>query len=307
MGEDDATPPLPALSPDHRFLARMGNERGGAQYLMLFDRRAKPKNKRDRGRELTAWEFDEEGYSYQYFSGLAFSPKAKHLYVAVAGGHPEDDTADAHRLGVFRWTLKAVQNGRGKKSAGRLLPDKDFFLQMPQLGVFDWARFGNPFVISPDGSALAAGFWNERVLSWDVSSGAARPEIKVKKRKDPTAWRLAFSPDGQTLAVADETVTLYHVATAKPRTTLPRGPAFKHQSLPKRPLVFDVAFHPSGRTFATANGDSLVRIWDAQTGAERETYDWGVGSITAVAFSPDGNLCAAGGQHGQVAVWDVDA
>ena len=54
-------------------------------------------------------------------------------------------------------------------------------------------------------------------------------------------------------------------------------------------------------------GDATVRWYDAQSGAERATFDWGVGGITAVAFSPDGNLCAAGGEDGQVAVWDVDA
>jgi WD40 repeat protein len=300
LGEDDATPPLPALSPDHRFLARMENHRGGEQYLRLIDR-----SKRKVWRELTAWEHDDEGYNYQYFVALAFSPSGEHLFVAVAGGDIEDATIDAHRIGVFRWTVERLLKGRGAKSDSQFLPDPDCFHLMPRPDVFDWARFGHPFVVAPDGSALAAGFWNDRVLSWDLTSGAARPELKLKKRKEPTAWRLAFAPDGRTLAVADETVTLHDVASGKAQVTLPPGPVFKHESLKRRPLVFDVAFDPSGRLLATANGDSIVRLHDAQTGTERETYDWGVGNITAVAFSPDGHLCAAGGQHGQVVVWDV--
>jgi hypothetical protein len=303
LGEDDATPPIPALSADQRFLALMQNERGGAQSLAFIDRDAKGKGKGRR--ELTAWEYDEDDYSLQYFIALAISPNGEHLFAAVGGGDPEDDAIDAHRIGIFRWSVKTILGGRGTKSRGRLLPDKKFFLQTPQPDVSDWARFGRPFVISPDGHSLAAGFWDNHFRIWELASGHARPEPKLKKRKYATAWRLAFSPDGRTLAVADENVALYDVESAKPLLALPPGPKFQHESLGKRPIVFDVAFDPSGKLFATANGDAPVRWYDAKTGAERATFDWGIGSITAVAFSPDGSLCAAGGEGGQVAVWDV--
>lgn len=303
LGEDDATPPIPALSPDHRFLVRMQNERGGAQSLAFIDRDAKRKGKGCR--ELTAWEYEDD-YSFQYFIVLAFSPDGEHLYAAVGGGDPEDDTKDAHRIGIHRWSVKTILSNRGVKSCKRLLPEKGFFLPMPIPDVFDWARFGRPFVFAPNGNSIATGFWNNRVPSWDLASGNPLSEPKLKKRKAPTAWRLAFSPDGRTLAVADESVALYDVASAKPLLALPPGPKFNHESLWKRPIVFDVAFDPSGKLFATANGDAPVRWYDAKTGAERETFDWGIGSITAVAFSPDGSLCAAGGEGGQVAVWDVD-
>jgi hypothetical protein len=302
LGEDDATPPLPALSADHRFLARMHNERGGAQYLVFVDRKAKGKAKGFR--ELTAWGYDEDGYNFQYFTALAFSPDGEHLYAAVAGGHPEEDTPEG--LGIYRWIAKAILNNRGAKSCGRLLPDKGFFLPMPQPSVFDWARFGHPFVIAPNGNSLAAGLWNNRILSWDLATGKPLPEPKLKKRKDPTAWRLAFGTHGGTLAAADETVTFYDTAAAQPQLALPPGPKFNHESLPKRPFVFDLAFHPSAAFLAVANGDESVRWHESRTGAERATFEWQIGSITAVAFSPDGSLCAAGGKDGEVAVWDVD-
>jgi hypothetical protein len=68
----------------------------------------------------------------------------------------------------------------------------------------------------------------------------------------------------------------------------------------------DVAFHPAAAVLAATNLDPTVRVYDAATGAVVRTYDWQVGKLRCVAFSPDGLLAAAGSESGKVVVWDVD-
>lgn len=68
------------------------------------------------------------------------------------------------------------------------------------------------------------------------------------------------------------------------------------------------AFHPSGRFLAAggANVDGGVYCWDTETWNEIVAYRWPVGPVMQVIFSRDGLLAAAGGEKGQVTVWDVD-
>ena len=35
-------------------------------------------------------------------------------------------------------------------------------------------------------------------------------------------------------------------------------------------------------------------------------FTWNLGRLRAVAISPDGNLAAAGGDYGEVIVWDLE-
>jgi WD40 repeat protein len=67
-----------------------------------------------------------------------------------------------------------------------------------------------------------------------------------------------------------------------------------------------IAFHPSGRHLAATCNDGTVTFYDAVTWKRVRAFNWGVGRMRSIAFSPDGMLAAAGSDTGRVVVWDVD-
>jgi WD40 repeat protein len=66
--------------------------------------------------------------------------------------------------------------------------------------------------------------------------------------------------------------------------------------------------NPPWLTLATGDEEGIVRFWDAATGKERpgSARDWKIGKIGALAFSPDGFTCIAGGE-GRLVVWDLES
>lgn len=68
----------------------------------------------------------------------------------------------------------------------------------------------------------------------------------------------------------------------------------------------DIAFHPSGRYLAATSNDSTVKFYDTTSWKLAHAFDWDIGRLRSVAFSPDGMLAAAGGDKGKIVVWDVD-
>jgi WD40 repeat protein len=171
----------------------------------------------------------------------------------------------------------------------------------------------------------------------DWASGHRLPTPRGSARHTPAAWSLAFSPDGDTLAVGlnNGLVSLRRVSRRGERqlkhsvgvralafspdgrtlVTSPGTPAeiWDLETDTVRVRVGDIkfpieslAFNPDGRTLLTGCWDSTVRVWDVATGWEQGRYDWNLGRINAVACAPDGMTGAAGGDNGDIILWDID-
>ena len=133
--------------------------------------------------------------------------------------------------------------------------------------------------------------------TWHLPDGAI---IRLGKgRISERDKAVAFSPDGQLLAVASGIgVWLYDVATLR-ELALFTG----HMD-----RVEAVAFLPDGTMLASGSNDGTVKLWDVATGQNIATLGgynrtWQQ-SVQSVAFSPDGTILAAG-SYGEVNLWDV--
>ncbi len=110
------------------------------------------------------------------------------------------------------------------------------------------------------------------------------------------ALGLAFSPDGQRLAVsgAEGTVKILDARTRQEIVTL-RG----HTK-----TVTSVAFAANGTILASASSDQTVRLWELATGKEVRTLARHTDAVTAVAFCPDGRSLASASDDQTVMLWN---
>jgi RNA polymerase sigma factor (sigma-70 family) len=158
---------------------------------------------------------------------------------------------------------------------------------------------------SPDGRALALGGGGKkgagRVQFLDVVSGKT---LSASDFPD-TVTGVAFSPDGRLAGVtgADKMVHLLDVTTGK------EVRAFAGHA----DVVFAAAFSADGKLLAAGGGPSEVKakpaagelhVWDVSTGKEIAMAKTG-GTVTSVAFSPDGRTLATGSFDDLVRLWDV--
>jgi len=197
---------------------------------------------------------------------------------------------------------------------------------------------GPALVFSPDGSTLASFLPGSPAVKRQVvipespsvielvhvGTGASR---RIELPSDRIALNIAYSPDGRTLAVenADGTVTLVEVAGGQERCRIGveeklntgetgsakigiTGKSVVHDFMPfgmgGAAAAAKIAFSPDGRRIAVVRDDA-VEIWDMDSTKCIKSFKGHDGSISALAFAPDGKSLVTGGSDTTLLVWDT--
>ena len=145
----------------------------------------------------------------------------------------------------------------------------------------------NDVKYSPDGNqravASSIGVW-----IYETHTGE---ELAFLTGHTGSVLSIAYSPDSRTLASGseDKTIRFWDTHTGTHKFTLG-----KHKE-----SITALAFSPEGSTLISGTADGTVHVWDAHTGNHRSTLlkykdaedEYPLyGHITALAFSPDGNI-----------------
>ena len=193
----------------------------------------------------------------------------------------------AAQIDLFRrWVLAGAPAGPANSTVVRAV-NTDFAMPAPALTAAVPVQFATALKLDP--ALLPAGKKPDSTpLKLQLGVGPAAP-----------VTALAFSPDGQTLAVGSyRAVTLWSVATLQPLKTLThlKGP------------VLSLAYRPDGSQLAIGGGmpgqPGELRVADAHTLAliggafagHQET-------VLSLAWSPDGAYIASGSQDRSARVW----
>ena len=154
----------------------------------------------------------------------------------------------------------------------------------------------NAIALSRDGSLLATGSDDQKVVLWDVASGR-----KIRPLSGHTESVRAVALDHQSVAAkrcvsvgSDKAAIVWDVASGKRLHTL-RG----HDG-----TVTSVEVGPHNQYVLTGAADGKAILWDLESGTLIREFphgDW----VRAVAFSSDGKRVATACSDRSATVWDV--
>ncbi|MES2466491.1 MAG: protein kinase [Verrucomicrobiota bacterium] len=303
-----------AVSPDGKLIASVSDD----ATLKLWDASSAPESK----------VFHSSGAH-----GLALSPDGTHLVATGLNSVDVWNVISGEKVLRERWTPRISVLTRGVAFS---VDGQHFASSQGGVGIIIWntatwkaihtfpnfrAMYGLAF--SPDGNHLAAcggSGRSGRAIVWDVASGK---ELHNLEGIPDSAHKVAFSPEGDLLAVAigDAGTSMVSAVIIIDVGT---GGVVRRLSAHKS-CFFDVAFSPDGKILASAEGyymgstDDLsstdpaeVILWDVATGQKLITLSNQETCHFSISFSPDGKrLATAAGNNTRekkpllIYLWDV--
>jgi WD40 repeat protein len=232
---------------------------------------------------------------------VAFSPDG--LLISAENDHGEIKSWD-HRTGEVKEQVPAEQDdpslvavsGDGKSfaeiSEGELLLwNANSDAKRPvHVSSSDTSPI-TALAISADGQTVAL------AAAGEVTLVKPSGEVAAKMHKvEGTITRLTFSPDGRSIAGANEGggIFIWNAARGQVEKTLANIGS-----------VTAMAFGPNGAALAVASEDKGIAVWNLASGNEQLRLQKHEGVINALAFSPDGRLLASGGDDRMIVLWEL--
>ncbi len=180
-----------------------------------------------------------------------------------------------------------------------------------------------PFALSPDGNTFAFSSGRDYTVQlWDTKTGQLKKSLSgdTKYVKVPmigngvpmvvnyptkTVESIAYSPDGQTLAVAsDGEIGLWNLETGLQEFLLTEEGTFYY-----------ILFSPDGRTLAARKhvhrDETRFYLWDIdptdlKKSKLRHIITGHNGEVSSLAFNSDGSILASGYHLERIKLWDVE-
>ncbi len=152
---------------------------------------------------------------------------------------------------------------------------------------------------SPDGTLLAAG-----VTTGGAQLSSVADAAEVARLGSGYNNRVAFAPDGQTVATGNRQGIVYI-------WDVDSGEQIDEWAIPDADNVTALAYSPDGSLLAAGHWDGYVYLWRTGNGTLVDTLEPGSGYCRAdgLAFSPDGNYLAVAGAQREfdriVRLWNV--